>query len=113
MNDTNMNSKNTPENSKTPAQKFDDKYFKPANPDDTFDRFMNRQKHEPSEMQLEKWEDEGGVTPIYNTEYGWFENDPFSRKVVLFLKKILQKMSSNVAPKNLQPRRHQKELLTH
>lgn len=85
----------------------DEKYFKPANPDSLFDKFLQRHKPEPTELQLEKWEDEGGVTPEYNAEYGWFENDPWTKKVSLFFKRMLEKVSSNVAPRHLQTKASQ------
>lgn len=85
----------------------DEKYIKADNPDSLFSRFLQRQSHQPTELQLEKWEDEGGVVPEYNAEYGWFENDPFTKKVKLFFKHMLEKLSSNVAPKNIQPKQHQ------
>lgn len=86
---------------------MDEKYVKPANPDTLFSRFLQRQTHKPTELQLEKWEDEGGVVPEYNAEYGWFENDPWTKKVRLFFKKILEKFSANVAPRNLQTKASQ------
>lgn len=61
----------------------------------------------PTKLQLEKWENEGGLVPEFNTDYGWFESEPLSRKVGLFFKKILEKLSSNVAPKNLQTKASQ------
>lgn len=69
--------------------------------------FMDNQKnslseHNPTEVQLEKWEDEGGAIPNYNSEYGWYDNDSWTTKVKLFFKKMLEKLSSNVTPKNLQ-----------
>ena len=79
-----------------------EKYFKPDNPDSLFDRYLQRKSHAPTELQLEKWEDEGGVTPEFNAEYGWFENDPFLKKVKLFFKRWLEKVSQNVAPRHLQ-----------
>lgn len=86
----------------------DDKYIKTDNPDSLFSRFLQRKSHQPTELQLEKWEDEGGIVPEYNAEYGWFENDPFTKKVKLFFKHMLEKLSSNVAPKNLQTKASQK-----
>ena len=80
----------------------EDKYYKPDNPDSLFDKFLQRKEHAPTELQLEKWEDEGGVTPVYNTEYGWFENDSFFKKVKLFFKHWLERVSQNVAPRHLQ-----------
>lgn len=79
-----------------------DKYFKPGDPDSAFDKFLQRKTHAPTELQIEKWEDEGGVSPEYNAEYGWFENDPWTKKVSLFFKRLLEKISSNVAPRHLQ-----------
>lgn len=85
----------------------DARYIKPDNPDSLFSRFLQRQSHQPTELQLEKWEDEGGVVPEYNAEYGWYENDPLSKKVQLFVKKMLEKFSANVAPKHLQTKASQ------
>ncbi|WP_409478940.1 hypothetical protein [Pseudobdellovibrio sp. HCB154] len=90
-----------------PQMKPDERYIKPDNPDSLFSRFLQRQSHKPTELQLEKWEDEGGVVPEYNAEYGWYENDPFTKKVKLFFKRMLEKFSQNVAPKNLQTKASQ------
>ncbi|AZZ35535.1 hypothetical protein CIK05_01540 [Bdellovibrio sp. qaytius] len=84
-----------------------EKYFKPDNPDSAFDKFLQRKTHAPTELQMEKWEDEGGVVPEYNVEYGWYENDPFLKKVGLFFKRILEKISANVAPRHLQTKASQ------
>jgi hypothetical protein len=88
-------------------QTTDAKYYKPAGPEALFKRYLQRQTHEPTELQLEKWEDEGGVVPEYNAEYGWFENDPWTKKVKLFFKRILEKLSSNMTPKHLQTKASQ------
>lgn len=85
----------------------DEKYFKPANPEAQFDKFLQRQHPEPTELQLEKWEDEGGVTPEYNADWGWFENDPFRKKVKIFFKRMLEKISSNMTPRHLQTKASQ------
>lgn len=86
---------------------MDSKYTKPASPESLFARFLQRRSHQPTELQLEKWEDEGGRAPEYNSEYDWYENDPLSKKIKLFFKKMLEKFSSNVPPKNLQTKASQ------
>lgn len=86
---------------------MDEKYNKPAPPESLFTRFLQRRTYQPTDLQLEKWENEGGVVPEYNDEYGWFKNDPWTRKVNLFFKRMLEKMSSNVAPKSLQTKASQ------
>jgi hypothetical protein len=86
---------------------MDEKYVKPAPPESLFSRFLQRKTQAPTKLQLEKWEYEGGLVPEYNAEYGWFKNDPWTKKVRLFFKKILERFSSNVAPKNLQTKASQ------
>lgn len=63
--------------------------------------------HAPTELQIEKWEDEGGIVPDYKTENERSKNDPLIKKIKLFFKKLLEKISSNVAPRNLQTKASQ------
>lgn len=42
---------------------MDDKYYKGPGPKEMLSRFKQRMKHQPTEVQIDRWEYEGGTAP--------------------------------------------------
>lgn len=82
-------------------------FHKEPGPDVLFTRFLQRQTHEPTDVQVQKWEDEGGAIPDPEdgADNAADQGRPFATRVKAYLSRAWKAMNSNYNPlekKNVQ-----------
>jgi hypothetical protein len=71
-------------------------YQKSPSPKSLFERFLQRQTHKPSAVQIQKWEDEGGgLAPSEHDMLVPDENDHVSRKMRLYFARAWRAITKN------------------
>lgn len=66
---------------------MEDKFSKGPNSKELYDRFKQRLKHQPTEVQIDRWEYEGGTTPR-EADQAYLHTLSFADRVKHYVEKV-------------------------
>ncbi len=78
-----------------------DHYQKSPSPEKLYSRFMQRIAHEPTDQQLQRWEDEGGVS-LAEPDQTYLTTLSFTKKLRHYFLRMFKAMSGE-SENNLKP----------